>query len=168
MGYSIPQVSPKHQDSPNTSANSDNNAISAGGAKTTQGGIMNTLILVTVVVAALMCVHAGRLPRENKYTTRYDNINLDDILKSDRLLNFYVDCLLGKEKRCSPDAKELKANLPDALHTDCSKCSEKQKEGSDKVIHFLIDNKPELWKQLEAEFDPQGEYKKKYNGRQHV
>nr|CAD7446219.1 unnamed protein product [Timema bartmani] len=60
------------------------------------------------------------------------------------------------------------ANLPDALHTDCSKCSEKQKEGSDKVIHFLIDNKPELWKELEAKFDPQGEYKKKYNGRQHV
>nr|CAD7427896.1 unnamed protein product [Timema monikensis] len=165
---------------------------------------MNTLTLVTVVVmlATLMSVHAGRLPRENKYTTRYDNINLDDILKSDRLLNFYVDCLLDREKRCSPDAKELKANmlltnvipmassflvflisnvpahatyvlpiianLPDALHTDCSKCSEKQKEGSDKVIHFLIDNKPELWKELEARFDPQGEYKKKYNGRQHV
>nr|CAD7398362.1 unnamed protein product [Timema poppensis] len=67
-----------------------------------------------------------------------------------------------------PRFKSRLANLPDALHTDCSKCSEKQKEGSDKVIHFLIDNKPELWKQLEAEFDPQGEYKKKYNGRQHV
>ncbi|PSN33544.1 Ejaculatory bulb-specific protein 3 [Blattella germanica] len=52
--------------------------------------------------------------------------------------------------------------LPDALETDCSKCSDKQKEVSDKVINFLIDNKKDDWKKLEAKYDPEGIYRKKY------
>jgi len=56
-----------------------------------------------------------------KYTTKYDNINLDDILKSERLLNNYFNCLMERGK-CTPDGNELKRTLPDALKTDCSKC----------------------------------------------
>jgi len=52
--------------------------------------------------------------------------------------------------------------LPDALETDCSKCSEKQKSSSTKVIHFLIDNKKEDWEKLEAKYDPSGAYRIKY------
>jgi hypothetical protein len=52
--------------------------------------------------------------------------------------------------------------LPDALETDCSKCSEKQKSGSTKIIHFLIDNKKEDWEKLEAKYDPSGAYRIKY------
>jgi len=42
-----------------------------------------------------------------KYTTKYDNIDLDTILESDRLLKNYVNCLLEKGS-CTPDGKELK------------------------------------------------------------
>jgi hypothetical protein len=56
----------------------------------------------------------------------------------------------------------LPETLPDALKTDCSKCSEKQKSGSTKVIHFLIDNKKEDWQKLEAKYDPSGAYRIKY------
>lgn len=42
-----------------------------------------------------------------RYTTRYDNVDLDQILRSDRLLKNYVNCLLDKGK-CSPDGAELK------------------------------------------------------------
>lgn len=52
--------------------------------------------------------------------------------------------------------------LPDALETDCSKCSDKQKSASTKVIHFLIDNKKEDWQKLEAKYDPTGAYRIKY------
>jgi hypothetical protein len=55
--------------------------------------------------------------------------------------------------------------LPDALQTDCSKCSEKQKTGSTKVIHFLIDNKKEDWEKLEEKFDPTGAYRIKYKAK---
>lgn len=44
------------------------------------------------------------------YTTKYDNLDLDEILKSDRLLLNYVNCLLDKA-HCSPDADELKSKI---------------------------------------------------------
>ncbi|KAF3426264.1 hypothetical protein E2986_13338 [Frieseomelitta varia] len=78
---------------------------------------------------------------DQKYTTKYDNIDLDSILNSDRLLNNYVNCLLDVGS-CTPDGKELKKSLPDALESDCEKCSEKQKTGSEKVIRFLINKAP--------------------------
>lgn len=53
-------------------------------------------------------------------------------------------------------------SLPDATQTDCSKCSEKQKIGSEKVTHYLIDNKPELWERLAKIYDKEGVFKAKY------
>ena len=52
--------------------------------------------------------------------------------------------------------------LPDALHTECSKCSATQKKGSKKIMRHLIDNKPEWWKELEAKYDKEGTYQKQY------
>lgn len=52
--------------------------------------------------------------------------------------------------------------MPDAIETDCSKCSEKQKEGSERMIRYLIDNKPEYWTPLQEKYDPTGSYKKRY------
>ncbi|XP_014098127.1 ejaculatory bulb-specific protein 3 [Bactrocera oleae] len=98
---------------------------------------------------------------EDKYTTKYDNIDVDEILKSDRLFNNYFKCLIEMGK-CTPEGRELKKTLPDALKTECSKCSEKQKQNTDKVIRYVIDNKPDEWKQLQAKYDPEGIYAAKY------
>nr|UEN71179.1 chemosensory protein 3 [Gregopimpla kuwanae] len=111
-----------------------------------------------VALAALVVVAVSAKPQ---YTTKYDNINLDEILKSERLLKNYVNCLMERGT-CTADGKELKASLPDALETDCSKCSEKQKEGTDKVIRYLVDNKPETWKELIEKYDPEKKYRSKY------
>lgn len=43
-----------------------------------------------------------------QYTTKYDNVDLEQILRNDRLLRNYVNCLLDKGK-CSPDGQELKS-----------------------------------------------------------
>lgn len=113
-------------------------------------------------VIAFACVVASAIaaPKET-YTDRFDNIDLDEILASDRLLKNYVDCLLDKG-RCSPDGKTLKDTLPDALENECSKCTEKQKSGADKVIRHLVNKKPDLWKLLGAKYDKDGEYVKRY------
>lgn len=63
---------------------------------------MQVVVLLLLVVA---CVLA-----EDKYTTKYDNVDLDSILTSDRLLKNYVNCLLDKGS-CTPDGKELKGEL---------------------------------------------------------
>lgn len=41
---------------------------------------------------------------EEQYTTKYDGVNLDEILKSDRLFNNYYKCLMD-QGRCTPDGK---------------------------------------------------------------
>lgn len=119
-----------------------------------------------------------------RYETKYDNIDLDELLKNDRLRKNYVKCLLNKGP-CTPDALELKSNrtltidsiisimfshskifsldsIPDAIATNCSKCTEKQRNGSVKVTHYLIDNQPEEWNQLATIYDKDGEYKRNY------
>lgn len=44
------------------------------------------------------------------YTSKFDNVNLDQILRSDRLLNNYFKCLMEKGP-CTPDAAELRRKL---------------------------------------------------------
>ena len=52
--------------------------------------------------------------------------------------------------------------MPDAIETDCSKCTEKQRHGSEKVMHYLIDNKPNDWTKLEQMYDSEGTYRTGY------
>jgi hypothetical protein len=64
--------------------------------------------LVFMSVAALSLSDGARVRRDEKYTTKYDNLNLDEILASDRLVNNYVRCLLDTG-RCTSDATTLKS-----------------------------------------------------------
>nr|QUP79552.1 chemosensory protein 6 [Monochamus saltuarius] len=119
------------------------------------------MIIYFLVAIGLITYATSTVTERTKYTTKYDNIDLDEIIHNERLLKNYVDCLLEKG-RCTPDGLELKKNMPDAIETDCSKCSEKQKEGSEIIIRYLIDNKPEYWNPLQDKYDPTGSYKKRY------
>uniref|UniRef100_A0A1S5VFI4 Chemosensory protein n=2 Tax=Meteorus pulchricornis TaxID=51522 RepID=A0A1S5VFI4_9HYME len=119
----------------------------------------NTRVNMKVAVVFIIAVVAVVMGA--KYTTKYDNVDLDQILKSNRLLNNYVDCLLSK-RTCTPDGKELKENLPDALKTECAGCSEKQKAGSEKVIRYIVNQRPDLWEQLAKVYDPNNEYRVKF------
>ncbi|KAL5290762.1 PebIII family protein [Megaselia abdita] len=113
------------------------------------------------LVVGLLVLAVSFVSADEKYTTKYDGIDLDEVLKSDRLFNNYYKCLMETGK-CTPDGRELKKNLPDALQTDCSKCSEKQKAGSEQVLRFIIKNKPKEWEELQAKFDPDHIFLKKY------
>ena len=57
------------------------------------------LILVLIIKA-----------EEQKYTTKYDNVDVDEVLKSERLVSNYVGCLMDKNP-CTPDAAELKSKI---------------------------------------------------------
>nr|QIJ45712.1 chemosensory protein [Glyphodes pyloalis] len=95
------------------------------------------------------------------YTTKYDGVDLNQVLGNERLLTNYVNCLLDLGP-CTPDAKELKKNLPDAIQNDCKKCSDRQREGSDQVMQYIIDHRAEDWEKLEKKYNSDGSYKKKY------
>lgn len=53
--------------------------------------------------------------KKDGYDTKYDNIDLDELLKNDRLRKNYVKCLLN-EGPCTPDATELKSKIK--IHTN--------------------------------------------------
>lgn len=110
------------------------------------------LLLGLVVI---VCVTA------DKYPSKYDDIDVDRILQNGRVLNNYIKCMLD-EGPCTNEGRELKKTLPDALSTGCSKCNEKQKLTAEKVVNHLKTKRPRDWERLTAKYDPQGEYKKRY------
>ena len=120
---------------------------------------MKLAVVCLLVFAAVVFVAARP---EEKYTNKFDHIDVDQILHSDRLLNNYFKCLMD-EGRCTAEGNELKRILPDALATECSKCSDLQKEMSKKVIQFLVANKPELWQKLLDKYDPDKKYRMKFS-----
>ncbi|XP_012153654.1 chemosensory protein 3 [Megachile rotundata] len=118
---------------------------------------LSVLCLVLVVAVAFVAAR----PEEGTYTTKFDNVDVDQILHSDRLLNNYFKCLMD-EGRCTSDGAELKKILPDALETECKKCTEKQREVTKKVIKHLVNNKPEMWQKLVDKYDPEKKYRVKF------
>lgn len=88
------------------------------------------------VFVAVLSVVVGIVSCEQTYDVKYDNVDVDEILKSDRLLSNYIHCLM-EEGPCTEDGRDLKDTLPDAISTDCSQCTEKQREGSNKIMHFM-------------------------------
>lgn len=52
--------------------------------------------------------------------------------------------------------------LPDALNSGCTKCTEKQRENTEKVIKHLMSKKSREWERLSKKYDPQGQFKKRY------
>jgi hypothetical protein len=69
--------------------------------------MQTSVVLLFVLLAAVALAEASRIPRDDKYTTKYDNINVDEILESDRLRNNYINCVLEKGK-CTPEGVELR------------------------------------------------------------
>ncbi|GLH16380.1 Ejaculatory bulb-specific protein 3 [Gryllus bimaculatus] len=123
---------------------------------------MNTGLALFVALTAFLGT-ATCAPSEEKFTTKYDNVNLDEILRNERLFKKYLECLLAdNDSHCTADGKELRKAIPDALVNECAKCSDRQKEGSEKVIKHLRDNRPQDWEKLQAKWDPEGIYNKRY------
>lgn len=113
------------------------------------------------VLIAIIVTLAVVAARPETYTSRFDNVDIDRILNTKRLFDSYFKCLMDQGK-CTPDGKELKKLLPDALRTNCEKCTEKQRDGTDRVLRFIVKNKPAEWDLLKAKYDPENQYIQKY------
>nr|CAD7604574.1 unnamed protein product [Timema genevievae] len=107
-------------------------------------------------------IWAAALPSGEKYTDRYDHIDVDVILSNKRTTNVYVKCIL-EEGACPPEGKELKAQLPEALRTTCAKCTETQKKFVRRVSKYLIENQPENWNKISDHYDKERKYADSFN-----
>ncbi|KAF0767288.1 ejaculatory bulb-specific protein 3-like [Aphis craccivora] len=130
---------------------------------------MDSRIAVACVVLAVFAVdRTVGAPQKDAvavsgpaYTTKYDNIDVDQVLASKRLVNSYVQCLLDK-KPCTPEGAELRKILPDALKTQCAKCNATQKNAALKVVDRLQKDYDAEWKQLLDKWDPKREHFQKF------
>lgn len=65
---------------------------------------MNKVIVVALLVTVAL------VTAQDKYTTKYDGIDLDEILGNPRLIQSYCKCLLDQGP-CTPDGEELKSKM---------------------------------------------------------
>lgn len=66
---------------------------------------------IVIFGALLLCCTLQAAVNGAEYDTKYDNVDLDEIFRSTRLLNNYMNCL-KKLGPCTPEGKELKGNSP--------------------------------------------------------
>ncbi|XP_060805660.1 allergen Tha p 1-like [Amyelois transitella] len=114
---------------------------------------MKLLILFLALVGFCAC--------DDIYTDRYDDINVDEIIGNRRLLLPYIKCILDKG-RCTPEGKELKVHIKDAMQTACAKCTPLQKQKARQVVKHIRTNEEEYWKQMISKYDPEGQYQSIY------
>ncbi|XP_063385784.1 allergen Tha p 1-like [Cydia fagiglandana] len=117
---------------------------------------MNSFLILCVLALA-----AAASARPETYTNKFDNVDLEEILSNRRLLIPYLKCVLEQGK-CTPDGKELKSHIREALENNCEKCTETQRRGTRRVIAHLINNEADYWNQLCAKYDPERKYVNKY------
>lgn len=68
---------------------------------------MRSLTFITLIVVFVAVVWAR--PQET-YTDQFDNVDVDEILQSERLLGNYINCL-KTGKKCTPDGQKLRGML---------------------------------------------------------
>ncbi|XP_068620580.1 uncharacterized protein [Battus philenor] len=112
------------------------------------------------LILLLLCVVALAIAAD-RYEEIEANLNIDELLENDRLLVAYIKCLLNKGP-CTPEVKKLKDKIPEALETNCAKCTDKQKEYGKLLVNKVKKSHAELWEELKVLYDPQGKYQKSF------
>lgn len=120
------------------------------------------MVKMRAVLLLCLCAYVlGQEPAEMgnmpKYDQRYDYLDVDAIFANKRLVRNYVNCLINAQ-RCSPEGKQLKRLLPEALRTKCIRCSDRQKRTAVKIIKRLKYEYPEEWAKLSSRWDPTGDF----------
>ncbi|KAK9891309.1 hypothetical protein WA026_013617 [Henosepilachna vigintioctopunctata] len=118
---------------------------------------ISIIISVTIVMAAISSVE----PAPSKVSSRLKQVDIDTVLKSERLLNGYLKCLLENIK-CTPEGTELRRVMPDLLAEECNECSEEQKEAGIRLVKYLAKEKKPDFKKLTDMYDSKRVYRTKY------
>ncbi|XP_050681485.1 ejaculatory bulb-specific protein 3-like [Leptidea sinapis] len=109
-------------------------------------------IILSVLAASLVCNAV------ETYDPKFDNIDAQVLVDDIFLLKNYGKCFLNKGP-CTPEAREIRKIIPDAIKTTCAKCSPKQRQLIRVVVKGFQTKLPEMWKDLEDKIDPTKEYR---------
>nr|CAI5821712.1 unnamed protein product [Callosobruchus analis] len=82
------------------------------------------MLLLVVFIVSCLC-------EESKYTTKYDNIDIDRILSNRRILTNYVKCILDQGP-CTPDGREFRSEISQMHCKQVAKSAQKPRKKSSK------------------------------------
>ncbi|CAH2042473.1 unnamed protein product, partial [Iphiclides podalirius] len=114
-----------------------------------------------IVLLAVVSAVAAR-PDADFYDKKYENFNAKELASNDRLLHSYSLCILGKGK-CTPEGNDFKDWTPEAIQTNCGKCTEKQKSLIAEVIKAVREKLPNDWEELTQKYNPSGQHTEDLN-----
>nr|QFO46792.1 chemosensory protein [Cylas formicarius] len=119
------------------------------------------LLILSVLGLVVFDLIDAAGPAKKYYSSKYEHIDVEAILNNRRMVKYYSACLLSKGP-CPPEGVDLKRILPEALQTNCGRCTEKQAVGALRVIKRLQKEYPKIWVQLSALWDPDEVYVKRF------
>nr|ANT46051.1 chemosensory protein 3 [Microplitis mediator] len=93
-------------------------------------------LVIAVIFSAVSC--------DELYSDKYDNLNVDEALANAEVRQTYFNCFMDKGP-CGEDATYWKGNFPEAIATNCKKCTEWQKEAFDKIADWYTVHEPDNW-----------------------
>ncbi|KAG8041730.1 hypothetical protein G9C98_007034 [Cotesia typhae] len=94
---------------------------------------MNMYLKVFILV--ILCAGIG-FAEEKLYSDKYDHIDVDAILRNPRQRNGYYNCFAEMGPCVTADAKFFRDHFPEAIVTNCKKCTPKQLENFDKLTDW--------------------------------
>ncbi|XP_012522579.2 ejaculatory bulb-specific protein 3 [Monomorium pharaonis] len=101
--------------------------------------------IVTVISITLMYVVAQEL-----YSDKYDDIDVMSILENEQIFNKIYGCFMDTFPCETEAGKFFKGIFPEAVQTNCKKCTEKQKNNLNLAADWMTKNKPNEWQALVA------------------
>ncbi|XP_033337657.2 ejaculatory bulb-specific protein 3 [Megalopta genalis] len=105
-------------------------------------------IFLTVAVTAILAstfVQGEDESEEVMYSSKYDYLDVDEILNNDKLRKQYENCYMDTAPCNTPESLYIKEHLPEAFTTNCKKCTEKQVEFFNKVTDWYKANDMDAW-----------------------
>ncbi|KAK6643130.1 hypothetical protein RUM43_004633 [Polyplax serrata] len=118
---------------------------------------MNCISVAFILVTLAIVVTS----HPQKYSSKYDHIDIDSILKNDRVLQSHVNCILEKGP-CTQEGRDFREYLPEAIATSCEKCTKAQKEIVRKAARYLMAHKKAEWEQIKRKYDEMKEHSEEF------
>ncbi|XP_011296666.1 ejaculatory bulb-specific protein 3 [Fopius arisanus] len=103
-----------------------------------RGVIFMALVLCSAVIA------------DEKYSDKYDYIDVDGILANPRQRDSYYACFAGTGPCKTAAAKFFRDTLPEAIVTKCRKCTARQSINFDKISDWYTTNDLEKYQIIVA------------------
>ncbi|XP_008545227.1 putative odorant-binding protein A10 [Microplitis demolitor] len=102
-----------------------------------------------IFILVLMCAGIG-FAQEKLYSDKYDYIDVDGILNNARQRESYYKCFAGTGPCITADAKFFRDHFPEAIVTNCRRCTKKQLASFDKITDWYTTHELDKYNALVA------------------